>query len=96
MLVAGPNARKDYHYNETELFYQLEGSIKLLFKRRVSARKWNSTRATCICILPMFLTLVRSAGSIGLVIERKRVGKDLRTDFMALRQLQPQTVRSKI
>jgi hypothetical protein len=39
---------------------------------------------------------VRSAGSIGLVIERKRVGKDLRTDFMALRQLQPQTVRSKI
>jgi 3-hydroxyanthranilate 3,4-dioxygenase len=70
------HARKDYHYNETEeLFYQLEGSIKLLFKRRVSARKWNLMRAICICILPMFLTPVRSAGSIGLVIERKRVGK---------------------
>lgn len=30
MVVAGPNARKDYHYNETEeLFYQLEGTIEV-------------------------------------------------------------------
>jgi 3-hydroxyanthranilate 3,4-dioxygenase len=29
----GPNARKDYHYNETEeLFYQLEGSIKVIIQ----------------------------------------------------------------
>jgi hypothetical protein len=28
-----PNARKDYHYNETEeLFYQLEGSIKIVIQ----------------------------------------------------------------
>ena len=30
MVVGGPNARKDYHYNETEeFFFQLEGDIKL-------------------------------------------------------------------
>jgi 3-hydroxyanthranilate 3,4-dioxygenase len=42
MVVAGPNARKDYHYNETEeLFYQLEGSIKVVIQEMESARKWN-------------------------------------------------------
>ena len=31
MVVAGPNARKDYHYNETEeFFYQLEGNITVI------------------------------------------------------------------
>ena len=39
MIVAGPNARKDYHYNETEeLFYQLEGSIKIIIQEN-SIRK---------------------------------------------------------
>ena len=30
MVVGGPNARKDYHYNETEeFFFQLEGTIQV-------------------------------------------------------------------
>src|SRR4051812_17800674 len=30
MVVGGPNARKDFHFNESEeLFYQLEGSINV-------------------------------------------------------------------
>ena len=33
MIVAGPNARKDYHYNETEeLFYQIEGNITVVIQ----------------------------------------------------------------
>ena len=30
MVVGGPNARKDYHYNESEeLYYQVEGNMVL-------------------------------------------------------------------
>ena len=40
MVVGGPNARKDFHYNEgEEFFYQLEGNMQLPIiedgKRRV-------------------------------------------------------------
>ena len=34
MVVAGPNARKDYHYNETEeCCYQLEGKSMCAFNK---------------------------------------------------------------
>ena len=36
MIVAGPNARKDYHYNETEeLYYQLKAVSRLISRKMV-------------------------------------------------------------
>lgn len=77
MIVAGPNARKDYHYNETEeLFYQLEGSIKVIIQED-GKRKEMELYAGDMYLHPAKTphSPVRSAGSIGLVIERKRAGK---------------------
>ena len=78
MVVGGPNARKDYHYNETEeLFYQLEGNIKIHVQ--------EDGKKTTLELGPgdMYLhpgkvphSPEREAGSIGLVIERKRIGVD--------------------
>ncbi len=77
MIVAGPNARKDYHYNETEeLFYQLEGSIKVIIQENGEKIEMELHEGD------MYLnpaktphSPVRSENSIGLVIERKRAGK---------------------
>ncbi|MDQ7959503.1 3-hydroxyanthranilate 3,4-dioxygenase [Flavobacterium lindanitolerans] len=77
MIVAGPNARKDYHYNETEeLFYQLEGSIKVIIQEDGERREME-LHAGDMYLHPAKTphSPVRSAGSIGLVIERKRAGK---------------------
>ncbi len=74
MIVGGPNARKDYHYNQTEeLFYQLEGEI--------TVRIQENGKPADIHLGPgdMFLlpaevphSPMRSAGSVGLVVERVR------------------------
>lgn len=74
MIVAGPNARKDYHYNETEeLYYQLEGNIT------VNIQEDGKAVALPINEGDMFLlpakvphSPVRTPNSIGLVIECKR------------------------
>jgi 3-hydroxyanthranilate 3,4-dioxygenase len=76
MIVGGPNARKDFHYNETEeLFYQLEGSIKLIVQEN-GQRKEIILNAGDMYLHPAKTphSPIRTAGSVGLVIERKREG----------------------
>ena len=74
MVVAGPNARKDYHYNETEeLFYQLEGDISV--KIQVDGKAVEvPIKEGEMFLLPAKVphSPIRPANSIGLVIERKR------------------------
>ena len=74
MIVAGPNARKDYHYNETEeLFYQLEGTIEVHIQED-GVKKTMALGPGDMYLHPAKVphSPVRHAGSIGLVIERKR------------------------
>lgn len=76
MVVAGPNARKDYHYNETEeLFYQLEGQIKVHVQEE-GRKKTFELGPGDIYLHPAGVphSPERESGSIGLVIERKRAG----------------------
>ncbi|MAW20943.1 MAG: 3-hydroxyanthranilate 3,4-dioxygenase [Flavobacteriales bacterium] len=74
MIVGGPNARKDYHYNETEeLFYQIEGDIIVKTQQKGKLVEYEIKEGE-IFLLPEKIphSPVRSEGSIGLVIERKR------------------------
>ena len=77
MVVAGPNARKDYHYNETEeIFYQLEGQITVKTQqdgRCVEYALGPGDLFVCPAKTPH--SPVRQEGSIGLVIERIRAGR---------------------
>ncbi len=75
MVVAGPNARKDYHYNETEeLFYQLEGEIEVHIQED-GKKKTMQLGPGDMYLHPAKVphSPVRKEGSIGLVVERKRV-----------------------
>lgn len=79
MVVAGPNARKDYHYNETEeLFYQLEGQIEVRIQEE-GQKKTFTLGPGDLYLHPAKVphSPVRHPGSIGLVVERKRAGMDV-------------------
>ena len=75
MIVGGPNARTDYHYDEgPEFFYQLEGEMVLKVQEADSPRD-IPIRAGELFYLPPRVphSPQRLADSVGLVIERKRV-----------------------
>lgn len=74
MVVGGPNSRTDYHFNETEeFFYMLEGEMVLKIQEDGKAVDVPIKEGE-IFLLPAKVphSPRRPAGSIGLVIERKR------------------------
>jgi 3-hydroxyanthranilate 3,4-dioxygenase len=78
MVVGGPNARKDYHYNEgEEFYYQVEGDIKVGIQDEGKA-KVIEIKQDEIFLLPPKVphSPMRGANTVGLVIERRRTGKE--------------------
>lgn len=79
MIVGGPNARKDYHYNESEeLFYQIEGSITVKIQEDGQSKDITINEGE-IFLLPGNIphNPIRPANTVGLVIEKVREGTDL-------------------
>ncbi|CAN5199372.1 3-hydroxyanthranilate 3,4-dioxygenase [soil metagenome] len=75
MIVGGPNSRSDYHWDEgPEFFHQLEGEMVLKIQEYGKARD-IPIRAGEVFYLPPRTphSPQRMAGSIGLVVERKRL-----------------------
>ncbi len=78
MIVGGPNARKDFHYNETEeLFYQLEGDITVKIQEDGKAVE-IPVKEGDMFLLPARIphSPARPANTVGLVIECKRTANE--------------------
>ena len=74
MVVGGPNARKDYHYNESEeFFYQLEGNIVVNIQENGKAVDVPINEGDIFLLPPKTPhNPKRGPNTIGLVMERKR------------------------
>ncbi len=74
MVVGGPNARKDYHYNESEeFFYQVEGDITLQLIEDGQPVEVPIKEGEIFLLPPRVPhSPQRKANTIGLVIERYR------------------------
>ena len=79
MIVGGPNARKDYHYDPApELFYQVEGDM-VLRTMQDGRRVDIPIREGDIFMLPPGVphSPQRFANTVGLVVERQRKPDEL-------------------
>lgn len=84
MIVGGPNARKDYHYNESEeLFFQLEGDILVKIQEDGKSKDVHIKEGE-IFLLPAKIphSPIRGENTVGLVIERVRKVTDLMDGLM--------------
>lgn len=84
MVVGGPNARKDYHYNESEeLFYQIEGDITVRIQED-GRPKDILIKEGEMFLLPANIphSPMRGPNTVGLVIELVRKGRDLEDGLM--------------
>jgi 3-hydroxyanthranilate 3,4-dioxygenase len=78
MVVGGPNARKDYHYDAgEEFFHQIEGGMLLKIMEAGKPRD-IPINAGEIFLLPPGIphSPQRFADTVGLVIERKRLADE--------------------
>jgi 3-hydroxyanthranilate 3,4-dioxygenase len=84
MCVGGPNARKDYHYNEgEEWFYQIEGDVTVKIQEDGKAVE-VPIREGEMFLLPAKVphSPIRPANTVGLVIERVRKGTNMQDGLM--------------
>ena len=82
MVVGGPNARKDYHYNESEeLYYQVEGNIVLKIIDEGVPKSIPINEGDMFLLPPQTPhSPQRGANTVGLVIEKVREDEEEEKD----------------
>ena len=79
MVVGGPNARKDYHYEEgPEFFYQIEGDITVKIIEDGKPKDIHIREGEVFYLPPRIPhSPQRPANTVGIVVERKRNENEL-------------------